>query len=381
MAYRIRDGGPGGATVTYLLAINRTIRGKLARDATPAEWARLNDTFVNVELTPGQIAAEIRAGHAIAAQHNGRRKAANWTQAQHIGIDLDDGAIDWDELVALPLVRDHAAIIHTTASHRPDNPRYRVLFLLEEPLTNPAGYRHVVECLLRAFDTADPHCRDASRLFFGAPGCSLLLQSTNVLTSEDIANIVTAWPDPTAADSDAPPDLPRPTTHKMNHDHGAIIPPDRISPRRLEAHRAALLHRITTAPDGEKWSTLRDIAITFGGYIAGGYYDVANVRYWLRDAIEGRRSTVANMPAAYRTIDLGLAYGQLSPLYYDADNGGQEHAAPADSRGDLRRRIIGDRLEELTRMIADAPDNSGDFDKWVVEYADLRRALEELATV
>ena len=375
----------------YLLAVNTQIEGKLARDATPAEWARLNDTFENVELTPEQIAAEIRAGHAIAAQHTGRRKAANWIQAQHIGIDLDNGAIEWDELISLPLVRDHAAIVHTTASHRPDNPRYRVLFLLEDPLAHPAGYRHVVECLLRAFDTADPHCRDASRLFFGAPGCSLLLRPANVLTSEDIANIVTAWPDLTAAadvDPDTPPpDLPRPTAqacataHKSTHANGAIIPPDRISPRRLEAHRAALLHRITTAPDGEKWSTLRDIAITFGGYIAGGYYDVANVRYWLRDAIEGRRSTVANMPAAYRTIDLGLAYGQLSPLYYDADNGGQEHAAPADSRGDLRRRIIGDRLEELTRMIADAPDNSGDFDKWVVEYADLRRALEELATV
>ena len=61
----------------YLLAVNRTIRGKLAKDATPSQWAAFNDAFTNVELTPAQIAAEIRAGHAIAAQHADRRKVAN----------------------------------------------------------------------------------------------------------------------------------------------------------------------------------------------------------------------------------------------------------------------------------------------------------------
>ena len=171
----------------------------------------------------------------------------------------------------------------------------------------------------------------------------------------------------------------------MNHDHGAIIPPDRISPRRLEAHREALLHRITTAPDGKKWATLRKIAITFGGYIGAKYYDEANVRRWLRDAIEGRRSTVANMPAAYTTIDLGLAYGKLTPLYYRA---GDEHtiapvagAPPVESLTALQCRVYSARLVELEELINDAPDNSGDFDKWVVEYADLRRALEDLAAV
>ena len=102
----------------YILAVNRTIRGKLAKDASSAQWAAFNDGFENVELTAGQIAAEIRAGHAIAPQHNGRRKAAHWTRAQHIGIDLDNGAIEWDALIALPLVQD-LSLIHISEPTRP----------------------------------------------------------------------------------------------------------------------------------------------------------------------------------------------------------------------------------------------------------------------
>ena len=364
----------------YLLAVNRTIRGKLAKNATPSEWAAFNDAFENVELTAGEIAAEIRAGHAIAAQHAGRRKVANWQLAQHIGIDLDDGRIEWDELVALPLVADHAAIIHTTASHTPAHPRYRVLFLLEEPLTNPAGYRHVVECMLRAFDTADPLCKDASRLFFGAPGCSLLLQPTAMLTNEDVANIVTAWPEPPPAVADAPPDMPPPRPAAAPHDPGGdIIPPARLSPRRRDAHSAALLHRIATAPDGQKWETLRDIARTFGGYVAGGYYSEHEARKWLQDAIQARRSTVASMPAAYDTIDRGLTYGQLAPLYYTRGDDGRTPLPPPDGRPPLRHRLIADRLAELEALIKAAPANAPDFGECVLEYADLQRAMADLA--
>ena len=55
----------------YHLSVNRTIRGKRPKDAPPARWARFNDAFTNVELSAAQIAAEIQAGHAIAAVHDG----------------------------------------------------------------------------------------------------------------------------------------------------------------------------------------------------------------------------------------------------------------------------------------------------------------------
>jgi len=141
----------------YKIAVNPTIRGKLPRDATPGQWARFNDTFDNCELTAAQIATAIQAGHAIAPWHAGRRKRDNWQLAQHIGIDLDDGALSWDEVTALPLVDQHAAIVHMTASSTPAHPRMRVLFLLDEPCDDPDTYTFIVGCFLRAFATADPH--------------------------------------------------------------------------------------------------------------------------------------------------------------------------------------------------------------------------------
>ncbi len=365
--------------MAYLLAVNRTIRGKLPKNATPGQWARYNDAFQNVELSAEEIAAEISNGYAIAAQHNGRRKVSNWRLAQHIGIDLDDGAMSWDDILSMPLVEKSAAIVHTTASHRPDNPRYRVVFLLEDPLTDPGGYAYVVGCMLRAFGTADPHCRDASRLFFGAPDCSLLLMPNRVLTNEDVANVVTAWPDeddwlddpdeaPARSIGFRPPP-PRPSPN------GAVVSPADISPARLTAHSEALLARVRHAADGAKWATLRDIAITFGGYVAGGYYSEHDARQWLRDAIQTRRATVASMPAAYDTIDRGLAHGALSPLYYERADPPAAPPAPDAIRARIdatRREILALRIAELERDILAADIDAPGFDELTVEYARLK---------
>ena len=371
--------------MAYLLAVNRTIRGKLPKDATPGQWARYNDGFTNVELTAAEIAAEIQAGYAIAAQHDGRRKRDNWRLAQHIGIDLDDGALSWDEIVNLPWVAQSAAIIHTTASHTPAHGRYRVVFLLEDEIRDPDTYTLLVWCLLQAFETADPHCKDPSRLFFGAPGCGLLLQPGNVLTSEDIANLVTAYPPANWLDDD-PADRPaRSIGFKSAADHaarlteqcsvGAIIPPGDVSPRRLEAHTEALLDKVRYAPDGAKWATLRDVSITFGGYVAGGYYPADDARRWLRDAIGTRRATVASMPAAYDTIDRGLSYGQLFPLFYERTDPPADRPTVADLRARIdttRRLVIAQRIAELETAILAADMDAPGFDELTVEYARLK---------
>ena len=364
----------------YALSVNRTIRGKLAKDATPGEWARFNDAFEACELTAAEIAAVIQDGYAIAPVHAGRRKRANWRLAQHIGIDLDDGALSWDEVTDLPLVARHAAIVHMTASSAPAHPRMRVLFLLDEPLTDPDGYTRAVGAMLQHFRTADPHCADPSRLFFGAPDCVLLLMPDNRMTADDLAAVL--------ADNPAPADaLPRPTADRPARgpaDHGGyIIPPARLSAARRDAHAAALLANIHHAPDGAKWATLRDIARTFGGYAAAGYYTEEEARQLLRAAIETRRATVASMAAAYRTIDLGLAYGALAPLYYRDDGRPARTAAPYYTPGgaavgdaaDFRRALVDARIAELEQLIASTPlEEAGDFGAWVDEYGTLMRA-------
>ena len=356
----------------YLLTVNRTMRGKLPKDATPGQWARFNDAFQPCELTAAEIAAEIRAGHAIAAAHDGRRKRANWRAAQHIGIDLDDGTLSWDEVTEMPLVKYHAAIVHTTASHRPDHPRMRVLFLLEDAITDPDTYAYFVGCMLRAFDTADPLCSDPSRLFYGAPDCSLLLQPGNVLTSEDLANLVTAWHgDDDDMIDDAPP---RDIGYKVQKPAagGDIVLPGQLSPLRLERHTEALLDRIRHAPEGQKWETLRDISITLGGYVGGGYLTMHEAQLMLRAAIETRRATVDSMHAAYKTIDDSLAHGALSPLYYTRGDDRRGGAGQPARRDDLRRQLIAERVTELEGILAVTSKDAPDFANMIAEYDNLK---------
>lgn len=363
----------------YLLAVNRSHRGKLPKDATPGQWAAFNDAFQTCELTPAEIATEIRAGYAIAAVHDGRRKRANWQLCQHIGIDLDDGRLSWDDVLSMPIVQDHAAIIHTTASHRPDAPRMRVLFLLQEPIEDADSYASIVGCFLRAFSTADPLCKDPSRLFFGAADCRLRLMSDNVLTEEDIANIATAWPP--AEDDGAPISreigfkMPAPAAGSASAP-GDIVPPSELSPTRQAAHLAALLDKIRYAPDGTKWATLRDVSITLGGYAAAGYLSHAEARSFLQGAIEARRPTVASMPAAYQTIDDGLAYGAMRPLYYErGDNPRHDGAADVPTRRhNLRAQLIADRIAELEELITAAPIDAPDFADMIAEYDHLKTA-------
>lgn len=371
----------------YLLSINTSHVDKLPKDTSPARWAGYNDAFRNVELTPGELAGIIRGGYAIAPQMNGRRKRENFRLAQHIGVDLDDGTYTWDALISMELVAMCAAIIHTTASHTDEHPRYRVVFLLEEPITDPDDYTQAVGAFMRAFGAAaDPACKDPARLFYGANGCQLLLQPLFTVTSDDLAYILATYPpdakvDPQKAKTGAT--IATAGTVAPPTD-SAIVPPSELSPARRDAHLDALLNKIRTAPDGAKWFTLRDVSYTLGGYARAGYFTFPELQKELRQTIEGRRATVASMPAAYSTIDDALEAGAAYPLYYERTERGNTTnvgtvSPPTDARGRLRW-ILERRRAELEQAIAAADlETCPDFEAMTHEYTLVMERLEATA--
>ena len=370
--------------MAYLLAVNTSHVDKLPKDTTPAQWARYNDAFRNVEVTPHELAGYIRGGFAIAPQCEGRRKAANFRQAQHIAVDLDDGTYTWDALVSMELVAMCAAIVHTTASHTDEHPRYRVIFLLEHPITDPDDYTQAVRAFMRAFGAAaDAACSDPARLFYGANGCQLLLMPDFVVTADDLAYILATYP----ADDDAPKKRKIsgkiPPAGASAPAPAGIVPPSELSAARRDAHLDALMTKVRTCPDGTKWHTLREVSYTLGGYAASGYYTFSELQTALRQAIETRRSTVADMRAAYKTIDDALEAGAVHPLYYErterGGNGRQHTDAPTDARGRLRV-ILERRRTELEAAISGADlETCPDFDAMLHEYSLVMARLEATA--
>lgn len=162
------------------IAINRRSTGKLP-PGDPA-WATFNDDFENKELEPIGIVEAVYGGHAYTTWHNGRRKLENFVLAQHVAIDMDTGdeRSDRSTLLANPWVRSYACVIHPTPSSTTEAPRSRVIFALDQPVTNADNYRKLAEFMVSQFDGADSACVDASRFFYGCKGADIWFDN-NVL--------------------------------------------------------------------------------------------------------------------------------------------------------------------------------------------------------
>lgn len=174
------------------IAINRMATGKLPQG--DPRWATFNDSFVNLDKELIDIANDIYLGHAYTTWHKGRRSIDNFILAEHIAIDMDSGdkRSSFDTLLKHDIVRMYASLMHTTPSHNADAPRARVLFLLDEPITDPMGYQAAAKFLVSQFDGADEHCTDASRFFYGAYDCDIWL-SDNLLPVRQLRRYFRQW--------------------------------------------------------------------------------------------------------------------------------------------------------------------------------------------
>ena len=158
---------------TIRIAIKKMATGKLQQG--DPRWAAFNDSFVNQQLEPVDIANAIYTGHAYAGWHNGRRCTDNFLLAQHIGVDMDTG----DEQSSFDVLRKHefflayGGLLHSTPSHKPDAPRSRLLFFLDEPIQDPYAFQAAAKFVVSLFPGADSAVTDASRFFYGAFDCNI----------------------------------------------------------------------------------------------------------------------------------------------------------------------------------------------------------------
>lgn len=107
----------------------------------------------------------------------------NFQLAQHIAVDMDTedkrSSIDW--LMKHEFVRAYASILYSTPSHTDEAPRSRIIFLLDRPITDGAGYKQAIEYIYSLFPGADPSCVDASRFLYGSKNCRIEWMAENEL--------------------------------------------------------------------------------------------------------------------------------------------------------------------------------------------------------
>ena len=120
----------------------------------------------SVEVSEQDLERNILQGWATAPQFKGgRRKIGYFNCAGFLAADIDAG-MSLDEAKEQTLVRHHAGLIHTTASHSDERHGFRIFFFLEVPITS-AQDRTDAQLGIALQLESDRSVTDAARLFYG----------------------------------------------------------------------------------------------------------------------------------------------------------------------------------------------------------------------
>ena len=270
-------------------------------------WKAFYDTFSPVVMTPRELAVHIWRGYSFTPVWHTARREENFVSAGHLAFDFDAG----DETSSLNyLLRVgsfawmFASFGYATPSSAPDSPRSRLVFVLEYPIDNPVEYRAVYQavawCIARDGSETDPACKDPLRLYYGSPRCDLR-PNWSVLGAATLEYVMAEY-------RAAHP--PTPATRPANV-------PIEPTPERVNGKLAQLGHRVATAPQGERHTTLLKMARLGGGYVAGGSLDEAAVIAELTAAARAWQNG-DNEKEIERVIADGLAHGKGQPVQFTA---------------------------------------------------------------
>lgn len=125
---------------------------------------------VSIELP--QLVKHIREGKAFTVGHfqDNRRIETNFVSSQLLALDLDQCPMDMETLEALSeFIQQHTFMMYPTPSSTPEQPKTRILFVLDEPIMEPKRWRVLQLALMEHFVEVKPDeaCKDPSRLFYG----------------------------------------------------------------------------------------------------------------------------------------------------------------------------------------------------------------------
>ena len=120
------------------------------------------------EIAPKELAKSLANGQTmvLGVMRNEVRKKVNLNYQEVIALDFDDNTTI-EEIESNEFIKDNASFIYTTFSHTEEHHKFRVVFFLENKLTNNEQVLEVYNKLFNMFPTADVNCKDSSRLFFG----------------------------------------------------------------------------------------------------------------------------------------------------------------------------------------------------------------------
>ena len=157
---------PNEVKFSYLLGTPHTTRPT----NIGAERIALARPEALVTTTMAELARYLMAGHTISpAVLEGGMDSNSWKSQQLFMTDHDTGLTVEEALGRCAEHDIEPSFGYHTLRSTPELPRFRLSFLLDEPVTTEQDRLLMIEYFLgTVFPEADQNCRDACRIFFGA---------------------------------------------------------------------------------------------------------------------------------------------------------------------------------------------------------------------
>lgn len=123
-------------------------------------------------LTPAELSTAVANGQTVLTGiMDGERSISNFVATQVLMLDFDnnDGLLyrTFEDVKADSFVQAHASFMYKTLSHTEESHKFRVVFVLDKPLTTVEAVYGAYEYLLNQLPEADPSCKEPARIFFG----------------------------------------------------------------------------------------------------------------------------------------------------------------------------------------------------------------------
>jgi putative DNA primase/helicase len=283
------------------------------------DFETLATGFVGLDLTQAELAHEIDQGHAFTTHHTGRRQAENFNGAGFVALDFDDVlTANVEFIMGDELVADHYGIFYRTPSHTPQNPRFRLIFQLGQPIDDATTYRRTVAAFMWRLGTggADRTCKDPCRLFYGSKDSQPTV-TEHVIPLELVEDICSQHEAYLEAQAQARPAAPARLNGPANNSTGQGNGSDKGKKAYLAKVLEAQCDKVRQAGKGHRHETLRGAARLMGGYLAGVSSPQLLEEYDVRSQLEAAYSTHSdlNQREMLNTISWSLERGQREPLY------------------------------------------------------------------
>jgi hypothetical protein len=197
------------------LTISTDVVGK----ATTYQYQALSDRLRPAVFTENELFEHLAVhGHPIccaALQTNSegfcRRGLSSFVSSQVFGVDVDHGRTEFESLRDDPYLCKNALFAYTTPSHTPEHPRFRIIFVTPEAITNHEHYKKLVVEISDRFG-GDKNARDAVRLWFGSPNAQTIWWG-NALDAQELEAILLDNTETKAADIEHKAMATRQLTH------------------------------------------------------------------------------------------------------------------------------------------------------------------------